>query len=134
MIEKDIEEKIIETLKTLVGDDTIQYLGGWSTGGEYELKDEEEDEKVGYITVKVSPRFYEMPTIPQCTINIKVGMVVRSDIDYNGKTYLDLVECLMGKFEKWQKCLSDAHSDFEVDGFEFCGFQLDEGSSGIDRQ
>jgi len=135
MIEKEIENAVVSQIKSKLEAaeiDNIQVSGLLGTTTDT-LKGEEDGEKSGYIFVKASPRQYETPTVPECQVNVRVVMTVRADEDWNGKTYLDLFEMLMGTFEKWQKCMDDVHTLFTFDNYFVQGYVLGPGDAGLDQ-
>ena len=84
---------------------------------------------------KASPRQYESPTIPTCRIDLTVNVLVRADLDWNGKKYLDVISETTSVLEQWQKCLQDTHGDFSFeDEFDCVGFQLGSGTYSFDPQ
>ena len=132
MIEANLETKIIDKLTTVLDSENVKFLGTFSAVDVEELKNEE-DSSSGFCTVAVSPRSYDSPMTPTARIDVTISLILRSDVDYNGQTYLDLCDKLMTQFEIWQKCLDDAHTDFSTDGFEVAGYVLGNGSTGIDK-
>lgn len=42
----------------------------------------------GILTVKVYPRQYETPTIPDGSMQVDVGLVSRTDVDWQGTGWL----------------------------------------------
>ena len=133
MVEVLLEQKIKENLAAIIsaaGIDDIQIIGSYDVS---EIKAVEESGKTSYIIVKVNPRSYASPTIPTCTVECAVSLTVRSDIDYSGKSYVDLMDAFLSKYQSWQQCLDEAHDDFSVDGWAITGFVLGEGSTAIDR-
>ena len=134
-VEQEIEGIIAKEIKSELenaGIDSIAVNGmlGTTVG----LKGEEDASKSGFIFVKASPRQYTTPTIPECQINVKVVMTIDASKDWNGKTYMDVFELLMGKFERWQKCMDDVHQLFTFNNFNISGYQLGAGDTSLDQQ
>lgn len=133
MIEKDIEKKIIDKFQTLLNASNVEGIQLVGSLQIEQLKLLQECENTGYVIVKVSPRSYQTPTTPDCTIDVEVSLTVRADVDYTGKDYLELADILMNQYETWQKCMDDTHEDFTVDAFDVTGFVLNEGKTSIDQ-
>ena len=97
------------------------------------LKGEEKPDVDGVMIVKVRPRSYQTPTIPECQIQVDVSMTCRADKDYNGKSFSDVFGILIDTFQQWQRCLDDAHTAFAVEGmFDCTGYVLNDGDTAID--
>ena len=101
-IEQKIEEAIVAQIKTALEQaqmDSISVSGmlGITEG----LKGEEDETKSGYVFVKASPRQYSTPTVPECQVNVRVAMTIDASKDWNGKTYMDVFEVMVGLFEQW---------------------------------
>jgi hypothetical protein len=92
----------------------------------------EDADKAGYIFVKASPRQYGTPTTPECQISARVVAQLRADVDWNGSTYLEVFNALIGLFENWQRCLTDAHELFSFDNFRMTGYLLNGGDTSLD--
>ena len=132
MIEREIEQAVagqIRSMLTQAGINTVQVSGHFDNNC-----GEEDGTKEGYIIVKASPRQYQTPTVPECQVTVRVAMTVRADVDWDGKTYLDLFELLMGTFERWQKCMSDVHTIFNFPDFYIQGYVLNSGDTSMDAQ
>lgn len=96
-------------------------------------KSEEEEGVESVLTVKALPRSYETPTIPYASFSFQVALVVRSDVDFNGRDYLGMTDLVSTKMQSWQKSYGSYSEDFTTDNFEPTGFQLDGGDCGIDK-
>ena len=132
MIEADIEKRVVEKFKELFtenGIDNVQVSGSFDIS---DIKATQESGKTSYLVVKVDPRSYGSPTLPETTLDIGFNLIVRADVDFNGKTYLDLCDILMTQMEIWQKCMNEAHDFFTLPEFEMTGFVLNKGTTGID--
>lgn len=133
MIEADLENKLktkIAAVFEAAGITDIQIIGSLDVA---EIKSAEEDGRTGCLAVKMQPRSYPSPTVPECTVNAALALTVRADVDYGGHKYLEIMDTLMNQFQKWQQCLDEAHEDFTTPGFEMTGFVLNDGSTAIDR-
>ena len=137
MVEQILEAKVAETISAVLAENgiaDIQVVGSLQPSAVNELKAVENADAHGLVIVKAAPRQYESPTIPTCEIQIGVTANIRADVDYNGMTYLDVASKIMSVLQRWQRCYSDTHIDFTVDGeFDCTGFQLDAGSFSFDR-
>lgn len=134
MTEKKIEDILIEKIKTAIDDDSIQIIGSWTTLDNIR-KAVEDGEKSGYISVKTYPRAYESYTNPECTINVELTVNIRADIDYDGKTYLDMSEKILNVLYHYQKTYDNVYNDFLIEGeYTPVGFRLDSGDCGIDKE
>ena len=130
-LEKTVIEKIRYRLETYGG---IDIIGAWSVVGEANNKGEEKlDDKNAIISVKVLPRLYETPTIPHAEFQVQVNLVVRSEVDFGGKNYLDITAELSDIFQQWQNDFCLLNELNIPNQFEITGFQLSGGDCGIDR-
>lgn len=139
MIEKDIESKIIQNFETALSAEgmlsSIQMIGAWQPAEEGDIKALEDKIKDGVVVVKVQPRQYETPTIPDAEMQVNVNLMMRADVDATGSQYLQATSILQDTMHKWQKSFQQYHSDFVVaDQFEPTGFRLDGGDCGVDRE
>ena len=131
MIEQKIEKNVIDAMKVALGNFQAQFIGIWQTDGDKACEDGES----AVVAVKAYPRSYETPTIPYASIEVEVSLAVRSDIDFNGQTYLDLTSRLQEVMQTWQKDFQSSHVAFSIDNeFDETGFQLNGGDCGIDRE
>lgn len=135
MLEKDIEQKVIDKIASAFADNAIngiQIVGAWQTVDVDQLKAHEETGK-GACTVKVYPRQYATPTIADASMQIDVNLLVRSDVDTRGADFLQVTEALASIFQTWQHSYSNYHDDFVIaDRFEPTGYQQDGGDIGND--
>lgn len=125
MIELDIENRTVLNLKTVVTDSNIRFDHILNVN----VDSGQEDSSIGTIIVHVNPRSYETPMVPECTLECEVVLVMRADADPDGSMYVDTVDKLLSKMERWQKCLDDTHEDFTVAGFNVTGFRLGDGQT-----
>lgn len=135
IIEQELEKRILNAIQDKLTENNITgiQLSGSLQTEENNIKAKENGSSTGYLIVKVNPRQYSSPTIPECEIPISVALTVRSDIDFDGKTYMDVFGVLISIFEQWQKCLSDVHTLFTIeDNFNVTGYQLNAGNCPLD--
>ena len=132
MIEADLEKIIIDNFKNVLKDYDTQIYGTWQAT-DIENKSEEEDGVESVLTVKALPRSYDTPTVPYASMSFQVALVVRSDVDFNGKDYIGITELVSKKMQEWQKSYGVYHEDFTTENFEPTGFQLDGGDCGLDK-
>lgn len=134
MIEKELEKIVIDRVKETLENNGItdfQMIGVWQD--EDCIKGEENESPI-IVAVKATPRTYETPTIPDAQIQIELSLAVRSDVDYSGKTYIDVSSLISDLFQNWQNNYSKGNEDFTIqDTFFYTGFNLDGGDCGIDR-
>lgn len=132
MIEADLEKIIIDNFKNVLKDYDTQIYGTWQTT-DVENKSEEEDGVESVLTVKALPRSYDTPTVPYASMSFQIALVVRSDVDFNGKDYIGITDLVSTKMQEWQKSYGAYHEDFTTENFEPTGFQLDGGDCGLDK-
>lgn len=102
MIEQSIEARVLAKIQdslSALGIDNVRLVGQLEAVEGVKGLEDADDQII--IVAKSSPRFYSTPTIPTCTINVDVNALVRADVDYNGKNYLDVSDCLMQIFQHW---------------------------------
>lgn len=135
MIEKEIEKIVIEKIKGEFTENEItdfKIFGCWQDADEIKS---EEDASAIVLTVKAFPRTYETPTIPDAQIQVDVSLLVRSDVDFGGRTYVEVSEILSNIFQHWQRRFDVAENDFDIESkFDFTGFQMTSGDCGIDKE
>ena len=117
------------------GIERVQVTGTWQPSSDGAVKGLEDGSSVGVVAVKVLPRQYETPTIPDGSVQVEVQLVMRSDSDPTGKDYLQTTETIQGAMQLWQRDFGLYHEDFStVNGFEPTGFRLDGGDCGLDKE
>jgi len=102
MIEQQIEARVLAKINDVLsatGIDDIRLVGQLEAVEGVKGLENADDAVV--IIAKSSPRSYSTATIPTCQINVEVNALVRADIDYNGKNYLDVSDLLMQIFQHW---------------------------------
>lgn len=136
MIECELEKLFVDKFKEVCKDFNLQIIGTLQTTTFEQLKAEEENGSSGVLVVKIFPREYATPTVPTCTIRGSISLSLRADIDFNGKTYLQVCSAIMDEMERLQKCACQVHEDYSVpsEGFDVTGFQLGQGDTGINQQ
>lgn len=125
MIEKDIEQKIAESIDEKLeqaGVSRWQTICAWGTSKQTESKEADV-----YVTVKVHPRQYETYTTPVAAFSIDVTLIARADADYDGKTYLDIADAVLGLLHSWQTSIDSTCEQFDLEGFSTAGFRMDGG-------
>ena len=134
IIEQELEKRISDTISQALTDnniDGIQVTGSLQTTNI--IKSVEKGNCSGLIVVKVKPRRYQTPTTPECEIPVYVVFTSRSDVDYNGKSYMNVFGVLLDIFNQWQRCLDDVHTLFNIENvFNYTGYQLSDGDTTID--
>lgn len=91
MIEKELEEGIISRFECALsasGIERIQVTGTWQPSSDGAVKGLEDGTSSGIVAVKVLPRQYETPTIPDGSVQVEVQLIMRSDSDPTGTAYL----------------------------------------------
>lgn len=89
----------------------------------------------GVVGVKVSPRTYETPTVPDGQFAVDLTLTIRSDVDADGQLYLEATQAVSQMIHNWQKCQARVEADFSLGGeFVPTGFQITDGDCGLDRE
>lgn len=102
MIEQSIEARVLAKIQdslSALGIDNVRLVGQLEAVEGVKGLEDADDQII--IVAKSSPRSYSTPTIPTCTINVDVNALVRADIDYSGRNYLDVTDRLMQIFQHW---------------------------------
>lgn len=86
------------------------------------------------MTVVASPRQYETPTIADARIDFSLNLIVRADVDFNGKNWRNVTRIVQEKLQEWQDEFAAAAASFTFDNFDFTGFQLTGGDSSLDKE
>ena len=137
MTEQKIEKIMIDELSASLATanlSSIQYIGAWQTTNEDGLKAYENGKATGILGVKVYPRQYETPTIPDGMFQIDVSLTMRADIDKTGADWLSATEAISQRMHLWQRSYQDYAPVFTVPGeFEPTGYNLAGGDCGLDR-
>ena len=137
MTEAKIERIIMDRIGAALsaaGCEGVQVLGAWQTGGGGP-KGLEEADAAAFVSVKVRPRTYDTPTVPDANVQADVALTVRADSDAGGSGYLAMTEAVEGVLHGWQKDFAAYERDFAVEGeFRPTGFQIDSSDVGLDRE
>lgn len=130
MIEQKIEKIMVERFDKMLKEYGV---GVYGTLQPSFLK-ASEGLDTGVLVVKVSPREYDTPMVPSCKLNCTLSLSLRADIDFSGKSYLEITDMVVEELEKFQKCLNDVHEIYCLPNeFEPTGFLLGAGETSIDR-
>lgn len=133
-IEKIILDKFEAALQT-AGISNIQLMGAWQPSDDGDIKALEEGTKTGVLGVKVYPRTYETPTIPDGTFQVDVSLTVRAEVDSTGKDYLEITEAVSNVVHAWQKAYINYATDFAIeDEFQPTGFNIESSDVGLDKE
>ena len=125
MVERDIENKIVEALKTL-GLEDVQIINSWNT--DQSFLNVEDDSFTSIVDIHARPRQYDTAQIPTANIDCSIAAYTRTDGDPTGQKMLDLSEKLMDMIQSFQDDLSLAISTFEVPKFQVAGFRISGGN------
>lgn len=135
LLEAEIEKIFVGRFKKMLEPFNIQVAGSWDVKNltDGQSKGEEEPDVNGVLVVKISPRQYATPTVPDCTINGALSLSVRGDVDWTGETYLGVVAEIMTELEKLQECYCSTHEEYSVPELGYCvtGFQLTQGDTSV---
>ena len=80
MIENEIEDKLIQKLKTLAIAD-LQVIGTWQTADDGDVACREYAENSVLMSVQVNPRSYDTAQIPTCNVTCGIGLIIPYDRD-----------------------------------------------------
>lgn len=132
MTEQKIEKKVIEKFGKIFLQN-IQIIGSWDTPVLIS-KGEELKSTDGILFIKVNPRLYRTPTVPDAEITVELTLSVRCENDVKGLKYLSLCEQLVRPLQRWQQTYEDYAEDFAIDN-EFCptGFTLNGGTTSVSQ-
>ena len=114
MIEAKVERVFVEKFKNALKPFGVQVVGTWDVSilnecVEATPKAEEEAGTSGVLVVKIQPRQYATPTVPDATLNGAISLSIRADVDWSGKTYLDVCDIVVKEMEKLQQCYHSTH-------------------------
>lgn len=113
----------------------MQFIGVWQTVGDGNIKALESSKYGAILGVKVYPRTYETPTVPDGMFQVDISLTVRADVDYTGQDYLRITQVVSDVLHTWQKSFSDYNTDFAIeDEFLPTGFNLESGDVGLDKE
>ena len=97
MIEQKIEKITIDRLEAALsaaGVEGVQTIGAWQSVTDDQIKALEDGRAKGVLGVKVYPRQYETPTIPDGSMQVEVSLNVRAETDAQGQTWLKATEAV----------------------------------------
>lgn len=138
LTEQKIEKIVIDKLESALSAEDItslQFIGAWQPSEEYDVKALEDGRKAGVVAVKVAPRSYDTPTIPDGQFNVQITLTMRAEADATGRSYLNATDVISSVTHKWQKSYGDYATDFAIeDEFQPTGYNLDSGDVGLDKE
>ena len=97
MTEQKIEKIVMDKLEAALSAEGIfdlQFIGAWQPAEEGDVKALEDGRKTGAVAVKVSPRSYDTPTIPDGQFGVQISLTMRAEADKTGKNYLDVTDII----------------------------------------
>lgn len=135
MIELELENRIVDLLERSMLNtewkDKVQILTCWRNNEQ--MKGQECSDKSAYITVRVNPREYDTPTIPDAQIQVQLSLTVLADSDCFGDQYMVLTELMTNMLQEFQNSHDKATEAFSLEGkFLTTGFQITGGGVGMD--
>ena len=114
--------------------DGIQLIGAWQSTTDEQLKAYEDGRAIGVLGVKVYPRQYETPTIPDGSMQVDVSLTIRAEVDTKGMTWLSATEAIQSTLQTWQRSYADYRPVFSIEGeFLPTGFNIAGGDCGLDK-
>jgi len=138
MTEQKIEQIVLDKFDAAfqnAGIDCIQLVGAWQPSEEGYDKALEDGAKTGVLAVKVYPRIYDTPTIPDGQLQVDVALTMRAEVDSAGTGYLAVTQVVSDVLHAWQKSYTGYAEDFRIqDEFEPTGFNLESGDVGLDKE
>lgn len=138
MTEQKIEKMAIDRLEAALsaaGVEGVQTIGAWQSVTDDQIKALEDGRARGVLAVKVYPRQYETPTVPDGSMQVEVSLNVRAETDAQGSLWLKATEAVSDVLQKWQKSYQDYKPVFELSGeFLPTGFNIAGGDCGLDKQ
>lgn len=133
-IEKIVLDKFDAALKA-AEIDGIQLIGVWQAADEGQLKAFEETTSTGVLGVKVYPRTYETPTIPDGAFQVDVALTIRAEVDSTGQDYMKATSVVADVLHNWQKDYGAYANDFTIEEeFQPTGFNLESGDVGLNKE
>lgn len=138
MTEQKIEKIVIDKFKSAFEQaniEDVQLVGTWQVAEEGNIKAFEDKTATGILAVKVYPRTYETPTIPDGQFQVDVSLIVRADKDATGQGYLGMTQLVSDILHAWQKSYASYAEDFAIENeFQPTGFNLESGEVGLDKE
>lgn len=138
MTEQKIEKIVLDKFKAAfqtAGINDIQFVGVWSSVADGQLKSFEEAQATGILGVKVYPRTYDTPTIPDGMFQVDIALTVRAEVDSTGQDYLATTSVVSDVLHAWQKSYATYAADFAIENeFQPTGFNLESGDVGLNKE
>ena len=138
MTEQKIEKIVLDKFDAAfqeAGINNIQLIGAWQPAQDGDLKAIEEGTKTGMLGVKVYPRTYDTPTIPDGVFNVDISLTIRAEVDNKGVDYLATTELVSNILHAWQKSYAAYATDFNIENeFQPTGFNLESSDVGLDKE
>lgn len=133
-IEKIILDKFNETFATS-NVNGYQLIGAWQAVEDGQVKAIEDGTSKIILGVKVYPRSYSTPTIPDGQFQVDISLTVRAEVDSTGKDYLEVTQLVSNILHTWQKSYQAYSIDFYIeDEFKPTGFNIESGDVGLDKE
>lgn len=136
MTEQKIEKIVVDKMSNALsaaGITDVQVMGAWQPD-DY-VKGLEDESLAGALAVKVLPRQYETPTIPDGQMQVDLALTMRAEVDSTGTSWLSASEVISGVLQAWQKAYASYRTDFNIEGeFMPTGFNIAGGDCGLDKQ
>ena len=91
MTEQKLEKIILDKFNDAFTNENVgdyQLIGAWQAVEEGQVKAIEEGRSKIILGVKVYPRSYETPTIPDGQFQVDISLTVRAEVDSTGQDYL----------------------------------------------
>lgn len=138
MTEQKIEKIILDKFNAAFESanvDGYQLIGAWQAVDDGQVKAVEEGRSKIILGVKVYPRSYETPTIPDGQFQVDISLTVRAEVDSTGQDYLATTQLVSDILHAWQKSYQAYSTDFRIeDEFQPTGFNLESGDVGLDKE
>lgn len=131
MIEQILEKNLIDLLSPKLDRFNLQIIGAWQSPNDNRLKAVEDALVNGYLSIKTSPRAFSDYTSPECSIQFRLELNIRAELDAVAADYLEIARIITDDLQKFHRSFDDGKAIFEADGFNFTGFRLDGGDCGI---
>ncbi len=138
MTEQKIEKIILDKFNDAFATSNVngyQLIGAWQAVEDGQVKAIEEGTSKIILGVKVYPRSYETPTIPDGQFQVDISLTVRAEVDSTGQDYLEVTQIVSNILHTWQKSYQAYSTDFQIeDEFQPTGFNLESGDVGLDKE
>ena len=93
MTERKIEKIILDKFNEAFATSNVngyQLIGAWQAVEDGQVKAIEEGTSKIILGVKVYPRSYETPTIPDGQFQVDISLTVSAEVDSTGQDYLEV--------------------------------------------